>query len=82
MGASNIRLKGVEMSSIETRANVLEDIRVPVKLKLSALWAALMFLYATIGDDYVYYFFLSFLEAAIALLVVWSAWNWPALESR
>jgi len=139
------------MSSIETRANVLEDLRVPVKLKLSALWATLMFLYAygdifayfrpgfiedvmdgevfafeinqvfllaisiyvaipavmvvlvlilkagisrwvnivvgliyastillsTIGDDYVYYFFLSFLEAAIALLIVWSAWKWP-----
>jgi uncharacterized protein DUF6326 len=141
----------VEMSSIETRADVLEDMRVPVKLKLSALWATLMFLYAygdifayfrpgfiedvmdgevfafeinqvfllaisiyvaipavmvvlvlilkagisrwvnivvgliyastillsTIGDDYVYYFFLSFLEAAIALLIVWFAWKWP-----
>jgi hypothetical protein len=139
------------MRSIETRASVLEDVRVPVKLKLSALWAALMFLYAygdifayfrpgfiedvmagevfafeinqvfllaisiyvampavmvflaltlnpgisrwvnivlglvyavtillsTIGEDYVYYYFLSFLEGAIALLIVWCAWKWP-----
>ena len=139
------------MRSIETRASVLEDVQVPVKLKLSALWATLMFLYAygdifayfrpgfiedvmagevfdfeinqlfllarsiyvalpavmvflalmlspgisrwvnivlglgyavtillsTIGDDYAYYFFLSFLEAAIALLIVWYAWKWP-----
>jgi hypothetical protein len=139
------------MRSIETRASVLEDGKVPVKLKLSALWAALMFLYAygdifayfrpgfiedvmagevfsfeinqvfllaisiyvaipavmvfltlmlnpginrwvnivlglvyavtillsTIGDDYVYYFFLSFLEGPIALLIVWCAWKWP-----
>ena len=140
---------------IETRANVLEDMRVPVKLKLSALWAALMFLYAygdifayfrpgfiedvmdgevfafeinqlfllaisiyvaipavmvflaltlnagisrwvnivvglvyaatillsTIGDDYVYYYFLSFLEAAIALFLVWFAWKWPEQDA-
>jgi hypothetical protein len=139
------------MGLIETRASVLEDAKVPVKLKLSALWAALMFLYAygdifayfrpgfiedvmagevfafeinqvfllaisiyvaipavmvflalilnpgfsrwlnivlglfyavtillsTIGEDYIYYFFLSFLEGAIALLIVWAAWKWP-----
>jgi Family of unknown function (DUF6326) len=139
------------MRLIETRASVLEDAKVPVKLKLSALWAALMFLYAygdifayfrpgfiedvmagevfafeinevfllaisiyvaipammvflalilnpgfsrwlnivlglvyavtillsTIGEEYIYYFFLSFLEGAIALLIVWSAWKWP-----
>ena len=139
------------MTSIETRASVLEDVKVPVKLKLSALWAALMFLYAygdifayfrpgfiedvmagevfafeinqvfllaisiyvaipavmvflvlllspvinrwvnvvlglvyaatillsTIGEDFVYYVFLSVLEAAIALLIVWFAWKWP-----
>jgi hypothetical protein len=35
-----------EMRSIEKRARLLEDTRVPVKLKLSASWAALMFLYA------------------------------------
>ena len=139
------------MTSIETRASVLEDVKVPVKLKLSALWAALMFLYAygdifayfrpgfiedviagevfafeinqvfllaisiyvaipavmvflalilspginrwvnvvlgvayaatillsTIGEDFVYYVFLSVLEGAIALLIVWFAWKWP-----
>jgi hypothetical protein len=139
------------MSSIGTRASVLEDVKVPVKLKLSALWAALMFLYAygdifayfwrgfiedvmagevfafeinqvfllaisiyvalpalmvfvvlvlsprfsrwvnvalglayavtillsTIGEDYAFYVFLSFLEGAIALLIVWTAWVWP-----
>jgi hypothetical protein len=140
------------MRSTETGATFLEDAKVPVKLKLSALWAALTFLYAygdifayfrsgyiddvmggevsgfeidqvfllaisiyvavpavmvflalmlnpglsrwvnvvlglvyavtillsTIGEDYAYYFFLSLLECAIALLIVWSAWKWPA----
>jgi hypothetical protein len=143
------------MRSVETRASVLEDARVPVKLKLSALWAALMFLYAygdifayfrpgfiedvmagevfafeinqifllaisiyvaipavmvflalmlspgfsrwvnivlglvyaatillsTIGEDYAYYFFLSFVESAIAVLFVWYAWKWPELRA-
>jgi hypothetical protein len=139
------------MRSTETGATFLEDAKVPVKLKLSALWAALTFLYAygdifaylrsgyiddvtagevsgfeinqvfllaisiyvavpavmvflalmlnpalsrwvnvvvglvyavtillsTIGEDYAYYFFLSLLECAIALLIVRSAWKWP-----
>ena len=139
------------MSSITEGPGVLEDVKIPLKLKLSASWAALMFLYAygdifayfrpgfiedvmagevfafeinqlfllaisiyvalpalmvvlslilkprlnrwsnivlggiyaatillsTIGEDYVYYFFLSVLEAAIALLIVWYAWKWP-----
>ena len=42
------------MRSIETRASVLEDAKVPVKLKLSALWAALMFLYAY-GDIFAFF---------------------------
>jgi hypothetical protein len=42
------------MTSIETRASVLEDVKVPVKLKLSALWAALMFLYSY-GDIFAYF---------------------------
>ncbi len=66
------------MSSIETRANVLEDMKVPVKLKLSALWAALMFLYAY-GDIFAYFRpgFIEDVEAAIAVLIVWFAWKWP-----
>jgi Family of unknown function (DUF6326) len=142
---------GKGMSSIEEGTRVLEDLHVPVKLKLAASWAALMFLYAygdifayfrpgfiedvmagevfafeinqvfllaisiyvaipavmvflslvlkprvnrwanivlgavygatillsTIGEDYVYYVFLSVLEAAFAALVVWYAWKWP-----
>ena len=137
------------------RTRVLEDANVPVKLKLSLSWAALMFLYAygdifayfrpgfiedvmagevfafrinqvfllavsiyvaipavmillsvllqprvsrwlnvafgllyaatillsTIGEDYVYYFFLSGLEGAIALLIAWLAWKWPEQAS-
>jgi hypothetical protein len=139
------------MSSIKERANVLEDMHVPVKLRLAASWAALMFLYAygdifsyfrpgfiedvmagevfafeinqlfllaisiyvaipaamvflslvlkprfnrwanivlgavygatillsTIGENYVYYVFLSVVEAAFAALIVWYAWMWP-----
>jgi hypothetical protein len=89
------------MTPSEARARTLEDTTIPVKLKLSAAWAALMFLYAygdifayfrpgfiedvtaatillsTIGDDYVYYYVLSLVEAAIAFLIVWLAWTWP-----
>jgi hypothetical protein len=139
------------MSSIEEGQRVLEDVKIPVKIKLSASWAALMFLYAygdifayfrpgfiedvmagevfafeinqvfllaisiyvaipalmvvlslslkpsvnrwsnivlggiyavtillsTIGEGYGYYIFLSVLEGAIALLIVWHAWRWP-----
>lgn len=135
----------------ESEVRVLEDAAVPVKLKLSASWAVLMFLYAygdifayfrpgfiedvmagevfafeinqvfllaislyvaipavmvlvnlivraaisrwlnivlgliyavtillsVIGDDFVFYYVLSALETAIALLIVWFAWNWP-----
>lgn len=147
--------KGTEMSSIEEGQRVLQDVEVPVKLKLSASWAALMFLYAygdifayfrpgfiedvmagevfafeinqlfllaisiyvaipalmvvlslilkpsvnrwsnivlggiyavtillsTIGDGYAYYIFLSVIEGAIALLIVWYAWRWPEHSS-
>jgi len=139
------------MVSMRDDARRLEDAAVPVKLKLSASWIALMLLYAygdiiayfrpgfiqdviggevfvfdidqvfllgisayiaipalmvvlslilkpqlnrwsniviagiyavtimasVIGDDYVYYYFLSALETAIALLIVWFAWTWP-----
>jgi len=143
--------KEVRMSSIEDRASVLEDMHVPMQLKMAASWAALMFLYAygdifsyfrpgfiedvmagevfafeisqlfllvisiyvaipaamiflslvlkprlnrsanivlgavygvtillsTIGEDFVYYVFLSVVEAAFAALIVWYAWKWP-----
>jgi hypothetical protein len=42
----------VGMSSI--KEGVLEDMYVPVKLKLAASWAALMFLYAY-GDIFAYF---------------------------
>jgi hypothetical protein len=38
---------------------------------------AVTILLSTIGEDYVYYFVLSFLEGAIAVLIVWYAWKWP-----
>jgi Family of unknown function (DUF6326) len=38
---------------------------------------ALTILPSTIGEDYVYYYFLSVLEGAIAVFIVWVAWNWP-----
>lgn len=139
------------MSAMKNTAGSLEDARIPVKLKLSAAWVSLLFLYAygdifayfrpgfiddvragevflfeinqvfllaisiyvaipavmvllslvleprvarwanivagaiyaativlsTIGEDYIYYAFLSLLECALALLVVWYAWKWP-----
>jgi hypothetical protein len=43
---------------------------------LGGIYAATILL-STIGEDYVYYFFLSILETAVALLIVWFAWKWP-----
>ena len=42
------------MSSIVGETRVLEDLEVPVKLKLAALWAATMFLFAY-GDIFSMY---------------------------
>lgn len=42
------------MTSIKQSPGVLEDVQIPVKLKLSAAWAALMFLYAY-GDVFAYF---------------------------
>src|SRR4051794_10789548 len=42
------------MSSTNESASHLEDLHVPVKLKLAASWAALMFLYAY-GDIFAYF---------------------------
>ena len=47
-----------------------------VNIVLGLVYAVTILL-STIGEDYVYYFFLSFLETAIALLIVWCAWKWP-----
>jgi hypothetical protein len=47
-----------------------------VNVVLGVVYAATILL-STIGEDFVYYVFLSVLEAAIALLIVWFAWKWP-----
>jgi hypothetical protein len=47
-----------------------------VNIVLGLVYAVTILL-STIGEDYVYYFFLSSLEGAIALLIVWCAWKWP-----
>jgi hypothetical protein len=47
-----------------------------VNIVLGLVYAVTILL-STIGEDYVYYYFLSFLEGAIALLIVWCAWKWP-----
>jgi hypothetical protein len=47
-----------------------------VNIVLGTLYAVTIVL-ATIGDDYVYYYVLSLLELAVALLIVRCAWRWP-----
>jgi uncharacterized protein DUF6326 len=32
---------------------------------------------SVIGEDWVYFWFLSLVECALLLLVVWNAWRWP-----
>jgi Family of unknown function (DUF6326) len=41
-----IDLEGISMDSRKRAAGILEDARIPVRLKLAALWISLMFLYA------------------------------------
>jgi hypothetical protein len=139
------------MSSVTEGTRPLEDVTVPVKLKLAALWTATMFLFAygdlftmyradkvreilggeiagidvtqaflmaasvyvaipsvmvflslalrpgasrltnlavgvvyaltiiasAVGEGWAYSIFLSVLEVALVLLIVWFAWNWP-----
>src|SRR2546422_2387135 len=48
----------------------LDDIKIHVKLKLSALWASVMFC-----------IFLGVVEVALTALIVWYAWNWPRQEA-
>jgi uncharacterized protein DUF6326 len=33
---------------------------------------------SVIGEDWVYFWFLSVVECALLLLVVWNAWRWPS----
>lgn len=136
-------------------SGILEDVRVGVRLKVSALWIAMLFLFAygdifgffqpgqieevssgeisgikitqiflfgasvyiaiasvmvflslvlrpkitrwanivlpilyivsivasVIGEDWAYFFFLSTLESALLLLIIWYAWTWPRHEA-
>jgi hypothetical protein len=35
---------------------------------------------SVIGEDWAYFFFLSFVESALLLLIIWYAWTWPRQE--
>ena len=35
---------------------------------------------SAIGETWAYYFFLSFAESALLLLIIWYAWTWPTQE--
>jgi Family of unknown function (DUF6326) len=35
---------------------------------------------SVIGEDWVYFFFLSFVESVLLLLIIWYAWTWPRQE--
>jgi hypothetical protein len=159
---SSHRLLRLPASLSERRAEVstansgiLEDVRVGVRLKISALWIAMLFLFAygdifgffkpgqiedvsageisgieitqlfligasvytaiasvmvflslvlrpkvarwpnivlpilyvvsivasVIGEDWAYFFFLSIVESALLLLIIWYAWTWPRHEA-
>jgi hypothetical protein len=47
-----------------------------VNIIIGLVYAATILL-STIGDGYVYYYFLSIVETILAVLIVWYAWNWP-----
>lgn len=59
----------------------------PVRLKLAAVWTALMFLFVYIGESWAYYLLFGVLEIGLAGLVVAYAYRWrgertPAQASR
>jgi hypothetical protein len=69
---------------VKTSSTGLDDIKVHVKIKISALWASVMFCY--IYGDYfglykpgawVFYIFLGVIEIPLTALIVWYAWKWP-----
>jgi hypothetical protein len=142
--------------STTSNSMILEDVRIGVRLKISALWTAMLFLYAygdifgffapgqiedvmggqisgveitqlflfgvsvyiaipsvmiflslvlkpsidrwtnivlsvlyiisivasAIGETAAYYLFLSLVESALLLLIIWFAWRWPRQEDR
>jgi hypothetical protein len=64
-GNPNIKMKGKEkMNSSEKTSTVLEDVKINVKIKLSALWAAVMFCY--IYGDWLSLFSPGFIEEMMA----------------
>lgn len=55
------------------------NINRPVNIVLGIVYSASILLFC-IGETYAYYIFLSILECAFLLLVVWYAWKWPKQE--
>jgi len=146
--------KGGRAKVSTSNSRILEDVRIGVRLKISALWIAMLFLFAygdifgffqpgqieevsagevsgititqiflvgvsvyiaiasvmvfltlvlkprvnrwanlvlpilyivsiaasVIGETWAYFFFLSILESALLLLIIWYAWTWPKQE--
>ena len=70
-------------------ARILEDVKINVKMKLSALWVTVMFcyLYADVKAFYLpgpcayYYIFFGIVEIVLTALIVWYAWKWPKQEN-
>jgi hypothetical protein len=36
---------------------------------------------SAIGESWTYFIFLSIAEVALAMLIIWYAWRWPAREA-
>ena len=58
------------MNSIEKAGTDFDDIKIHVKLKISALWASVMF-----------FIFYGIIEITLTGLVVRYAWKWPKLKA-
>ena len=54
---------------------MLEDVKVPVRLKLSAFYAVIVGL--TMTGSWAFYLFFSAVEIGLSSLIVWYAWSWP-----
>lgn len=69
------------MSATRKMATPFYDLKIPVRLKLSALWVSAMLCYVMLitmlPGRWMFYLFLGVVEIALALLIVWYAWNWP-----
>ena len=82
------------MATNNNTARPLEDLKIDIKMKLSALWVTLMlfYIYADILGFYTPGNIekvvsgdiggIQITEGFLLVMAIWQAWNWPGKEDR